>query len=151
MHFPTLLTTIIAATATIVSAIPTSEDVGAKSLQARGCPSGMSVCGRCDGTQCKIAGIEYPCQIGKCTSQSGGGDGKICGYYGAFIGGNGTVEVTKMLEDCCDAGHCTNQVLYPERSKKLLIRNQNLILNFWQQKSLESEDPSTHFGFDKIS
>ncbi|KAF4463616.1 hypothetical protein FALBO_9568 [Fusarium albosuccineum] len=54
------------------------EEAGDASVQA--CPSGYTICGECNGTSCKIAGANHPCGAGKCTVQSGGGDGKICGW-----------------------------------------------------------------------
>ncbi|KAJ3521391.1 hypothetical protein NM208_g13309 [Fusarium decemcellulare] len=55
------------------------EEAGDASVQA--CPSGFVICGECNGTSCKIAGLNNVCQVGKCTVQSGGGDGKICGFH----------------------------------------------------------------------
>ncbi|PKY07873.1 hypothetical protein P168DRAFT_314013 [Aspergillus campestris IBT 28561] len=69
----------VMAAALLVTAAPASESVE-RDLQARGCPDGFDTCGECNGTSCKIAGINFDCDFGKCTEQSGGGDGEICGY-----------------------------------------------------------------------
>ncbi|KAE8552441.1 pyridoxamine-phosphate oxidase [Talaromyces marneffei ATCC 18224] len=56
-------------------------------LEPQGCPNGWSFCGRCNGTSCKVAGLNYSCGYGtSCTQQSGGGDGALCGTYGVLQG-----------------------------------------------------------------
>ncbi|PLB34850.1 uncharacterized protein BDW47DRAFT_111370 [Aspergillus candidus] len=72
----TLLT--VMAAAFLVAAAPASTS-GEQALQARGCPNNWNVCGTCNGGDCKIALTNHKCDIGKCTKQSGGGDGKLCG------------------------------------------------------------------------
>ncbi|KAF4985898.1 hypothetical protein FDECE_16243 [Fusarium decemcellulare] len=52
----------------------------ADDISVQACPSGFVICGECNGTSCKIAGLNNKCDVGKCTAQSGGGDGKICGF-----------------------------------------------------------------------
>ncbi|KAH8686139.1 hypothetical protein BGZ60DRAFT_396939 [Tricladium varicosporioides] len=89
MQFSTLLTSILAATAFVVatpvldaeaSKLITRDAEGA-TIEARGCPNGWAYCGRCNGNSCKIAGLNQGCDQGKCTKQSGAGDGAICGSH----------------------------------------------------------------------
>ncbi|KAJ6107547.1 hypothetical protein N7523_008870 [Penicillium sp. IBT 18751x] len=54
MHFMNILVALVVSTP-LIAAAPTRE----KTLQSRGCPNGWAFCG--------------------CTSQSGAGDGAICG------------------------------------------------------------------------
>ncbi|PLN82544.1 hypothetical protein BDW42DRAFT_192951 [Aspergillus taichungensis] len=79
MQLINTLFTVMAA-ALIVTAAPGSTHEE-RDLQARGCPDGFDTCGECNGTSCKIAGFNFDCDDGKCTEQSGGGDGKICGFH----------------------------------------------------------------------
>ncbi|KAL2793456.1 hypothetical protein BJX66DRAFT_224214 [Aspergillus keveii] len=51
------------------------------------CPPN-STCGMCNGTSCRINGVNLSCGRGKCTVQSGGGDGTPCW---ALNGGGGIV------------------------------------------------------------
>ncbi|KAL2694967.1 hypothetical protein Neosp_001556 [[Neocosmospora] mangrovei] len=57
-----------------------AELAAREDVSAQGCPSDFVICGECNGTSCKIAGLNNKCQVGKCTAQSGGGDGQICGF-----------------------------------------------------------------------
>ncbi|OBS16611.1 hypothetical protein FPOA_12773 [Fusarium poae] len=34
--------------------------------------------GECNGTSCRVGFSNFSCDVGKCTKQSGGGDGKSC-------------------------------------------------------------------------
>ncbi|KAK1140569.1 pyridoxamine-phosphate oxidase [Aspergillus melleus] len=55
-------------------------DADNRTLFPGACPNGWRYCGVCNGTKCKVKGVNYPCTGGtKCTKQSGGGDGKPCG------------------------------------------------------------------------
>ncbi|PYH48125.1 uncharacterized protein BP01DRAFT_176539 [Aspergillus saccharolyticus JOP 1030-1] len=47
------------------------------------CDASNIHCGTCNGLSCKIGYNNYPCDVGKCSKQSGGGDGKRC-YDDAF-------------------------------------------------------------------
>ncbi|RAL01109.1 uncharacterized protein BO80DRAFT_425084 [Aspergillus ibericus CBS 121593] len=77
MRFTPLLFTLLAASplATLAAPAPSENNENA----ALSCPSGAKIhCGGCNGTSCMIGFTNYPCDEGKCTAQSGGGDGASC-------------------------------------------------------------------------
>ncbi|KAJ9298238.1 hypothetical protein DTO271G3_3843 [Paecilomyces variotii] len=76
MKFFAMIIALAASTASVTAAPLSTEE---NELEARSCPNGWSECGTCDGTGCRIAGITWNCDVGSCTVQSGGGDGKPCG------------------------------------------------------------------------
>ncbi|KFY18050.1 hypothetical protein V492_00175 [Pseudogymnoascus sp. VKM F-4246] len=83
MKFMTIIVTLVASSP-FITAAPTEKSTAVK---ARGCPNNYDFCGECNGTSCKVAGINYKCSIGSCTSQSGAGDGAICGTTGTLAQG----------------------------------------------------------------
>ncbi|KAL2012278.1 hypothetical protein VTN00DRAFT_4996 [Thermoascus crustaceus] len=75
MRFLTIISALVASSA-IVAAAPAPE----KQAPAANCPNGWTYCGECNGTSCKVGLSNHACEVGKCTVQSGGGDGKPCGW-----------------------------------------------------------------------
>ncbi|KAL1998295.1 hypothetical protein VTN02DRAFT_6455 [Thermoascus thermophilus] len=74
MRLLTLISALVASSA-IVAAAPAPEQQAPAA-----CPNGWTYCGKCNGTSCKVGLTNHACQVGKCTKQSGGGDGKPCGW-----------------------------------------------------------------------
>ncbi|KAH6662149.1 hypothetical protein B0J14DRAFT_662884 [Halenospora varia] len=96
MQFSALnvLLTSLLATSSLAFTLPTSETPGfdidsqtsalqdaglEKRIEPCGALTNINKCGKCNGSSCKIGIINFACQIGKCTVQSGGGDGVGCG------------------------------------------------------------------------
>ncbi|PLN82543.1 hypothetical protein BDW42DRAFT_166576 [Aspergillus taichungensis] len=78
MQLTNTLLTIMAAALVVSAAPPPKPDHN--DIEARwDCPNGWTTCGECNGTSCHIAFWNSECDVGKCTAQSGGGDGKLCG------------------------------------------------------------------------
>ncbi|PLB41591.1 uncharacterized protein BDW47DRAFT_122633 [Aspergillus candidus] len=80
MQFTNIILALMATTVA-VAAPAAGENTLARRVD---CPNGWSVCGECNGTSCKVAGTDRVCEEGSCTSQSGAGDGTICGNPDPF-------------------------------------------------------------------
>ncbi|KAF9641507.1 hypothetical protein BFW01_g1490 [Lasiodiplodia theobromae] len=51
------------------------------------CRDGDSFCGDCNGTSCKVAGLNYDCAAGTSCVGNGGGDGAYCGSTTGYLQG----------------------------------------------------------------
>ncbi|PYI10908.1 hypothetical protein BO78DRAFT_160234 [Aspergillus sclerotiicarbonarius CBS 121057] len=79
MRFTPLALIILAVGPLAALAAPAPAPSDNQENAALSCPSGAKInCGGCNGTSCKIGFNNYPCDEGKCTAQSGGGDGASC-------------------------------------------------------------------------
>ncbi|PWY66354.1 hypothetical protein BO94DRAFT_540641 [Aspergillus sclerotioniger CBS 115572] len=77
MRFTSLIFVALAVGPLGALAAPTPADNAENA--ALDCPDGGKIhCGNCNGTSCRIGFKNYPCDEGKCTAQSGGGDGAYC-------------------------------------------------------------------------
>ncbi|KAF2666414.1 hypothetical protein BT63DRAFT_458772 [Microthyrium microscopicum] len=83
-----VLTLLLAAFVAAAPAESTASSVeGVDSTEIGNCPNGWDFCGKCNGTSCKVAGLNYRCSSGSCTKGSGAGDGAICGTHGSLADG----------------------------------------------------------------
>ncbi|EXK23475.1 hypothetical protein BFJ70_g15809 [Fusarium oxysporum] len=80
MRFTASLFAILAATSALASAVSPATEGDSNVLISR-----AGEWGKCNGTSCKVNGKNYACNKGKCTAQSGGGDGKACNKLGGSI------------------------------------------------------------------
>ncbi|KAH8668232.1 hypothetical protein BGZ60DRAFT_528560 [Tricladium varicosporioides] len=90
MQLQNILAVFIAGASVVAAAPAAPQSRNLNYLEARAaqaCDQGWSFCGECNGTSCKVAGINYGCSIGSCTKQSGGGDGAHCGTHGTLAQG----------------------------------------------------------------
>ncbi|OJJ44998.1 hypothetical protein ASPZODRAFT_134424 [Penicilliopsis zonata CBS 506.65] len=71
MRFITMTLALLASSLLVAAAPAEGEKV------KRDCPDNWN-CGECNGTSCKIGISNFACTNGKCTAQSGGGDGAAC-------------------------------------------------------------------------
>ncbi|KAJ6132010.1 hypothetical protein N7471_007225 [Penicillium samsonianum] len=77
MQLSNLMLALVAVGASLGLAAPAPEKDSTASTQWY-CPNGWSACGECNGSSCKVAGINQSCAKGSCVGD-GGGDGAICG------------------------------------------------------------------------
>ncbi|OQD78447.1 hypothetical protein PENDEC_c001G05780 [Penicillium decumbens] len=75
MHFSGLMFVLVASTSIVIAA-PTDNN---SAVSEWTCPNGWTLCGTCNGTSCKIGGINYDCDDGTSCVGDGGGDGALCG------------------------------------------------------------------------
>ncbi|KAL5591192.1 hypothetical protein FOVSG1_010081 [Fusarium oxysporum f. sp. vasinfectum] len=80
MKFTASLFAILAATSVLAHGVSPVLEGDLDALTSR-----ATEWGKCNGTSCKVNGKNYGCTKGKCTVQSGGGDGKACSKLGGSI------------------------------------------------------------------